>query len=78
MASFQDRFDIFIMNKSLSRVHFDPVIGVNKHIISACTKGLLFVVAVFFSEDLNTNKALYGIWNFYIPKKTLWIEFCLF
>lgn len=29
IASFQDHFDILILNKTTSRIHFDPIIGVS-------------------------------------------------
>lgn len=33
IASFQDHFDILILDKSTSRIHFDPIIGVSFTVI---------------------------------------------
>lgn len=32
IASYEDRFDVMIMSESISRTHFDPIVGVSDRV----------------------------------------------
>ncbi|KAI8377233.1 mono-functional DNA-alkylating methyl methanesulfonate N-term-domain-containing protein [Choanephora cucurbitarum] len=54
VASFQDRFDIFIMNKSLSRVHFDPVVGRG----SEYEQGIIWHMEFLYTKEDSMDRIL--------------------
>ncbi|KAI8354154.1 mono-functional DNA-alkylating methyl methanesulfonate N-term-domain-containing protein [Blakeslea trispora] len=54
VASFQDRFDIFIMNKALSRTHFDPVIARG----SEYEQGIIWHMEFLYTEEDSMDRIL--------------------